>query len=475
MDRGSVNFEKPLTQPIENLDELEEGEEELLLASGEIKTPDVHANAGVPSSIFNLANTILGSGTLAMPFACLVSGMGVFAILLIIAGIMAHYSIIMLMRTVDHIGISESRHLGYPLLGLRSYGHRGKALASWSVTLQQIGACIGYIVIIGDVFSPILGDLLQSQLICDRWLLQISIVVLVIFPLCMLRTMDALKYTSLAALAFIIMFALVVFGNGIYVGVNPDEREVLYEALTSATQFCKSAGKSEPIPPPGSEYRFFPSDVRFLRAIPIMSFAFLCHQNSFPIYKELKGRSVAKMESISKASILLCAVSYGVVGISGYSQFLDSTLSDLIKNYTFRGTYISVFADVVRIGFGISLVFSYPIVVWEARENIREIVYGNDTPYSLKRHVCLNLAIITCTSIVGIVVQDIEMVLGLVGATCSPMMVYVLPPLFFLNSGAAVANGPRHVLAAKVMMYTGAVLIPGCVVVWCLNVAKVLP
>ena len=215
--------------------------------------------AGISSSVFNLANTILGSGTLSMPFACLVCGMGVFGLLMATAALMAHYSIVILMKTVDHLGVSESEHLGYPLLGLKAYGHRGKLMASWSVTLQQIGACIGYIVIIGDVFSPVLGDLMQSQLICDRWPLQLGIIVCIIFPLCMLRTMDSLKYTSLAALMFVIMFAFVVFGNGVYVVANPEEREVLYDALTSATQFCEEpstsgGGKITPLGPPFASF-----------------------------------------------------------------------------------------------------------------------------------------------------------------------------------------------------------------------------
>ena len=47
--------------------------------------------------------------------------------------------------------------------------------------------------------------------------------------------------------------------------------------------------------------------------------------------------------------------------------FLEATKPDLLKNFKVAGSSVSGIMDVLRVGFGCALIFSYPIVVWEAR------------------------------------------------------------------------------------------------------------
>ena len=55
------------------------------------------------SSIFNLSNSILGSGTLAMPYACHQCGILGFLGLLVIVGAIANFSVVLLVtRCADH-------------------------------------------------------------------------------------------------------------------------------------------------------------------------------------------------------------------------------------------------------------------------------------------------------------------------------------------------------------------------------------
>jgi len=41
----------------------------------------------------------------------------------------------------------------------------------------------------------------------------------------------------------------------------------------------------------GHSTKAFDFDAEFFTVVPAISFAFVCHMNVFPIYKELKGRS----------------------------------------------------------------------------------------------------------------------------------------------------------------------------------------
>ena len=103
---------------------------------------------------------------------------------------------------------------------------KAQKAAAWAVIVQQLGACIAYIVIIADVLQPIFGLSASSpeSLLCDRTLYQVGIAVCIIFPLCLLRNMDMLKYTSLAALCCISAFVLVVSGLGLWSLVDSDTR-----------------------------------------------------------------------------------------------------------------------------------------------------------------------------------------------------------------------------------------------------------
>lgn len=177
------------------------------------------------SSVCNLSNTIIGSGTLAMPFACMKSGVVLFIIMLIGTALMADYAIRILFETVEMLDLRPAE---YPEIGKRLFGRKGELIASWSVTLQQFGACIAYVVLIADVCTPVvsLGAQDSESMLCNRALLQIAVVVLIIFPLCLLKSMDSLKYTSSVALACIIAFIAVVCPSSylfLYLSILPSQ------------------------------------------------------------------------------------------------------------------------------------------------------------------------------------------------------------------------------------------------------------
>ena len=107
--------------------------------------------------------------------------------------------------------------------------------------------------------------------------------------------------------------------------------------------------------------------------------------NAFPIYTELRataasdftrtrsGNSSGRRSKhgaigrVSSRSMLLCGVVYALAGVFGYCCFLDQTRPNLLRNFPVAGSPISPLMDVLRIGFGMAVIFSYPVMVWEAR------------------------------------------------------------------------------------------------------------
>eukprot|EP00947_MAST-08B_sp_MAST-8B-sp1_P002234 g2234.t1 len=411
----------------------------------DVSLSETAKNGTFSSAVFNLTNTILGSGTLAMPYVCRISGIGVFTALLLVTAFAADVAVKLLFRAVEMLDVPHPR---YPTLGYATYGRLGEQVAMWSVTLQQLGACIAYVVIVADLIQPITALAGADTVLADRWFVQIIVVVVIIFPLCLLPSMDSLKYASLFSLGCIIATVLLVMGNGAWVAAHTEYRQdlVSVNVTSHASDF---------------ELRFFPADATMLSGLPIVSFAFLCHQNTFPIYKELRGANADRMGRVGHVSMFICFVTYFISGLFGYITFVGVTDDDLLKNFKVSGTYISAAMDVVRVGFGLSVCLSYPLMVWEARHNLDVLFFGPQRPFSFKRHFGLSLGVITLAAGVGMAAPGIAPVLELVGSTCSPCMVYVLPALFFLKA----QQGPwmrRKNCTALALLSVGLALIPIC-------------
>ena len=114
----------------------------------------------------------------------------------------------------------------------------------------------------------------------------------------------------------------------------------------------------------------------------------------------------------------ICGSAYMLTAFFGYAVFKGDVDANLLKNYEVKGTDVSTLMDIVRVGFGLSFTFSYPIILFEARHNLDMLVFG-DQPYSFKRYLCWNIGIVSLTLTAGILASGIDVVLGLVGSTCS--------------------------------------------------------
>jgi hypothetical protein len=120
--------------------------------------------------------------------------------------------------------------------------------------------------------------------------------------------------------------------------------------------------------------------------------------NVFPIYNELAfdptdqalthtqsnreyGRSKkASMTRVGRKSFLFVGMVYACAGLFGYMCFLEATKPDLLKNFKVSGSSVSGIMDVLRVGFGFALIFSYPIVVWEARHMLQQELLSVKSP-----------------------------------------------------------------------------------------------
>jgi amino acid permease len=435
-----------------------------------------------------LGASLLGTGILAQPKACESTGLIPFVFLTAAALLISHLSAMFLCRTsifLNSLG-SPQKSMGYSDVVAFVFGRKGELGIMWTIAIMQIGCCVGYIVVIGDVFTPLIAHWTHSSQTPSSTVVIFTFATFIILPLTVfVRDLSSFKYTSAAAVLVVMFFAFVVVGNGIFVLSSSDPDEKREELIGQEADDLEDP-------------QLWPREIGALRAIPLVCFAYFMHFNVLPVVKTLKALgpagSEAAYETASRMSFLLSGGVSGAFGVFGYLTFLSAIESDILSNFFVSETYISSFMNVVRAMYGLGLMLAFPIVLWEARENLKGIIYGTDSTPSLnvpllgeegseedveivsprvnnkdsfRVHAGFSIALIFLTALLGSVVTDLSVVFGLVGSTCTPVIAYALPAAVYLKSGAAAKYSDET--KPRICLFLGLSLIPFGVAVWVLD------
>ena len=120
------------------------------------------------------------------------------------------------------------------------------------------------------------------------------------------------------------------------------------------------------------------------------------------------------------------------VGYAGYFTYGKECESDLLVKYP----QDSVSIVIVRISLSIAVAFSYPINVQPCRHCMASLVFNvanADLELSNVKFVTLTTLICASTIVIAMIVDDLGIVLGIVGATGITTMSFILPGLFYYN------------------------------------------
>lgn len=421
-----------------------------------------------------LGASLLGTGMLAQPKAGESIGIVLFVLLSLTAMLLGHTSSMMLCRAsvfLNAQGVPKST-VKYSELVSLVFGRRGEMWTMWTLTVMQLGSCIGFIIVTRDVFTPLIDAWTNWSPTAEEVVFSLS--GCVVLPLSVfVRDLSSFRYTSTASIVIIFFFVLVVVTNAVYVVSSSDPNSKRMELIHDPQVVL-----SGPF--------LWPQGVKALRAFSLVSFAYFMQYNVLPVLNTLKTLGPVEGEacylSASRRSFLLSGVITMLFGLFGYLTFLSTTESDILSNFLTSGTYISSFLNFVRAFYGMALLLTYPLVLWEARENVKSIWFGpgdaepvtsQSNPKTLfAKESFLVHALITCvlvlvTATVGSLVSDLSVVFGLIGSACTPVVGYALPAALYLKSGAA----SHHVdwYRPFVILVVALVMIPLGLAVWVLS------
>ena len=320
--------------------------------------PSPNKGASLIASTFNLANTIMGSGLLTLPSAFSTSGLGVGLVMAVAAAALNVLTLHQLSSAAAMRGVPPRATIG-ELAEVAMPGWGGLVI-DLSISSYGLGVCTGYLI----VFTDSLTDIIETQWRAPWTLLA----VLLVTPLTLLRTLDALRYTSTMAIITILAAAIVIVTFATTPSLGACDGFEAHTVTCHVSLAGLEAGGDPPRSPCPGEVRLAtaqPSDI--LRALAKFVLAYGCQQNILPIVGELHRPSTARTFTVELCSIGLALLVYTAVASAGYLTFGDSVCSNVLNSYP-RNAHIAA----VRAMIAAVVVTSYPLLAYEARRSILE-------------------------------------------------------------------------------------------------------
>ncbi|CAI5742101.1 unnamed protein product [Peronospora destructor] len=387
-------------------------------------------------STFTLTNTILGSGTLAVPFAIASSGWLLGNVIMLTIAMITRYSVHLLLSASDRAGKNCAKT--YESLGHFTMGAFGTRLAEFTFIFGGFGTLVSYLVFVTDLCAAVVAVSTN-----DKWMITVTLVATVIFPLSLSRRIGKLWLASILAIlsiGYVVAFVAVAF-----LAIYNTEEPVNLQGV--------QAIRLEP----GSVY-----------TVTLLVSAFACHNTALPVYEELKGRTLPRMNRAVGGAISIAFVLYEVISLCGYLQFGSNTKDNILLNfspeYVNQHKSVAVPLLVGQLCMALALVLTTPIAMWPFRSCVLSVYLrvknGVQTPSheaTYKEYVgvtVLSLALIlTCS----IFVPSAKIPLSIVGSVSGSLLIFIMPALFFLlqSSGPMLSRehvGPLLMLVAGIVV-----------------------
>lgn len=375
-----------------------------------------------------LANSIIGVSVLAMPFCFKQCGIILSIVMLLLSSMLSRYACHYLLKAAI-----MARRRNFEFLAFHAYGPTGKFLVELCIIGFLMGTCIAFFVVVGDLGPAIVAKTLgvddSSRL---RSSVLIGLALFVVLPLGLLRNVDSLSAISMATIGFYVSLVL----------------KVVVEALPHLL----AGDWMEKV------HLWRPSGI--MQCIPIFSMALSCQTQLFEIYESLYNASLDRMNDVIKAAINMCTGVYICVGFFGYVAFCTQNFTGNILMSLAPTTSSEIF----KLGFVLSVAVSFPLVIFPCRASLysllfrRAIVYheGASSHIPENRFKWITIFLVGASLGVGLLIPNIELVLGLVGSTIGVLICVIFPAAAFIRVSPK-ASSER--LAAQAVLFTGVLIL----------------
>uniref|UniRef100_A0A452EK52 Putative sodium-coupled neutral amino acid transporter 11 n=1 Tax=Capra hircus TaxID=9925 RepID=A0A452EK52_CAPHI len=356
------------------------------------------------AAVFNVVNSIIGSGIIGLPYSMKQAGFPLGILLLFWVSYVTDFSLILLIK-----GAALSGTDTYQSLVNRTFGFPGYLLLSVLQFLYPFIAMISYNIITGDTLSKVLqripGVDPENLLIGRHFIIVLSTVVFTL-PLSLYRDIAKLGKISLISTVLTTLILGIVVARVVSLGPHIPKTE-------DAWIFAKPNA---------------------IQAVGVMSFAFICHHNCFLVYSSLEEPTVAKWSHIIHVSTLISVFISILFATCGYLTFTGYTQGKK------RNSILTYF------------VLLYLMLYFKV---IANVFFGGSL--SSVFHIVITVVIITVATLVSLLIDCLGIVLELNGVLCAAPLIFIVPSACYLKLSEEPRTHSDKIMSC-VMLPIGAVV-----------------
>lgn len=379
-------------------------------------------------AIWNLVSTIIGGGILALPYVMKQAGLVSALLLFVIVGCINVYTLQLLCdcgRAVRQNDVSlQRRVITYVIVAEKAYP--GKWLRSFvliSIFLFCFMTVLGYFVALADIIPDIIGyfrdsgdpDVDREEDWFDGRVFPAIITLVVSLPLSLIRFIAKLWWLSLVAFLAIFILVLCVITRGFETVLDADYPNNL--------------------PDGAGELEYFRWDLELFSAISVITFAYTCHVNLFPVFSELKlSMSTDRKQTmlVGLWAVVVSGVMYCVTGVFGYLQFRQAVKQNIVEslNDVNEG---DEFLLVGQMGLVAMLTMSIILLGFPARRMMILLLRGTADNTPLWFEAIVSSTMLGIAFVLSLFFQQIGQIWSLAGAFLGTLIAFTLPCMFYLK------------------------------------------
>ncbi|XP_030436286.1 putative sodium-coupled neutral amino acid transporter 11 isoform X1 [Gopherus evgoodei] len=372
-------------------------------------------NSDLPSAGFNVVNSIIGSGIIGLPYSMKEAGFPLGVLLLVGVAYITDYSIILLIKGGNLSGTNS-----YQELVNKSYGFIGYLILSTLQFLYPFIAMISYNIITGDTLTKVFQTIPgvgPDSLLTYRQVIILCTTIIFTLPMSLYRDIAKLAKVSFISLILTAVILVIVM--------------------------IRAATLSPLVPKTENAWIFAKSNA--IQAIGVMSFAFVCHHNSFLIYGSLEEPTLSNWSRITHVSVSLALFISVVFAVCGYVTFTGYTEGDIFENYC-RDDDLTTFG---RFCYGVTIILTFPIECFVTREVISNVFFSGTLTTIL--HVAVTVIVVAVATIISLVYDCLGIVLELNGILSATPLVFIIPTACYLKLSEERWNHSDNLISGLIL------------------------
>jgi amino acid permease len=375
-------------------------------------------------AIFYLLKSAVGLGAVLLVKNFQILGLGYGVPLLIFAAIISSLSLHFLNRVSYNLDLGD-----YVKICKLAMGRKGEILTIVSLVLVLIGSLIAYAYFIGTYARDsliFLTDVKDKFWVSEKFLTTILLTVFVL-PISCLKDLSKLAITSVVGMALM----LSITGLVVFKSLTSDiKTEALSAAATNISPEFVIKIKDF------ADLEWFPSlGLSALGCFGSLIFAYMNHFTMTSLTQVLKDPTPKRRMTLNLAATGLATAIYLTIAFFSYRYFRNARVSDSLS----IPIMTTVFA-VAKLAVAVVLILSFPLLADPTRgaiDSLFSIITGDSEGFknaATVRHYAETVAVVLIPLLVAVSTGIASLaILDIFSSFFGSILVFVLPPLFFLK------------------------------------------